>query len=290
MSEAVLVERRGWVTTVILNRPYVRNAIDRPTAQALAEAFREFDVDDDAAVAVLVGAGPAFCAGVDLGAFSTERANRAAPDGDGPLGPTRLQLSKPVIAAVHGYAVAGGLELALWCDLRIADQTAVFGVFGRRGGVPMVDGGTMRLPRIVGQGRALDMILTGRPVDANEAHTIGLVNRVVPAGLARNAAEELAARIAEFPQQCLRHDRLATLENFGVPAEEAYRTEIEHGRVALSTEAAVGAARFRAGRWRHGQFGDHSEDALPPLTPHAAADAPTKAADRTATGSPSTEE
>lgn len=256
MSNAVRVERNGLVTTVILNRPFERNAVDGPTATALAEAFREFDVDDEAYVAVLHGEGEVFCAGADLKAFSTERANRARPDGDGPMGPTRMRLTKPVIAAVHGHAVAGGLELALWCDLRVADTTAVFGVFCRRWGVPLIDGGTVRLPRLIGLSHAMDMILTGRPVGAAEARTIGLVNRLVPAGQARAAAEELATQIARFPQRAMNHDRLSALDQYGMDLDAALAHEFDTGRAALSTEAPAGAARFLAGAGRHGAFRD----------------------------------
>lgn len=251
MIETVRVEHDGPVRTVLINRPEARNAVDRPTAAALADAFREFDADETASVAVLAGVGPAFCAGADLKAIGTDRGNRTVADGDGPMGPTRLVLSKPVIAAVSGHAVAGGLELALWCDLRVADTTAVFGVFCRRWGVPLIDGGTVRLPRLIGQSRALDMILTGRPVDADEALAMGLANRVVPAGQARAAAEELAARLAEFPQSCLRSDRASALIQW--EAADPMATEFEHGRSVLA-EAAGGAARFAAGAGRHGSF------------------------------------
>jgi enoyl-CoA hydratase len=240
---------------VTIDRPEVANAVDRPTAQALAGAFREFEADDGLAVAVLAGAGGTFCAGADLKALrDPDRANRLAADGDGPMGPTRMLLSKPVIAAVEGYAVAGGLELAVWCDLRVAAENAVFGVYCRRWGVPLVDGGTVRLPRLVGESRAMDMILTGRPVDAAEAHAMGLVNRLVPAGTARQAAEELAAQLAAFPQACLRNDRLSVLEQHGLPTDEALRNEFARGQEALAREAAAGAARFAAGAGRHGAF------------------------------------
>ena len=208
---SVRSERDGAVITVLIDRPAKRNAVDGPTAAALADAFRAFDADDTAAVAILTGAGGTFCAGADLGAIGTERGNRVAPDGDGPMGPTRMALSKPVIAAIEGYAVAGGLELALWCDLRVAAQDAVLGVFCRRWGVPLIDGGTVRLPRLIGESRALDLILTGRPVDAVEAHQIGLVNRLAPAGGALAAARQLAADLARLPQACLRNDRRAVL-------------------------------------------------------------------------------
>ncbi|HEY3811469.1 MAG TPA: crotonase/enoyl-CoA hydratase family protein, partial [Acidimicrobiales bacterium] len=208
---AVRVECRGPVTTVILSRPHARNAVDRPTAEALSRAFREFDADPDAAVAVLWGEGGTFCAGADLKAVGGPNSNRVADDGDGPMGPTRMQLSKPVIAAVAGAAVAGGFELALWCDLRVIEEDAVFGVYCRRWGVPLIDGGTMRLPRLIGTSRAMDLILTGRPVHPGEAERIGLANRVVPTGTARGAAEQLAAQIAAFPQTCVRQDRLSVL-------------------------------------------------------------------------------
>ena len=251
MIETVRVERTGPVTTVLINRPDVRNAVDGVTAAALADAFRAFDADPGASVAVLAGAGPGFCAGADLKAFGTDRGNRTVADGDGPMGPTRMVLSKPVIAAVHGHAVAGGLELALWCDLRVADTTAVFGVFCRRWGVPLIDGGTVRLPRLIGQSRAMDMILTGRPVEAEEALAFGLANRVVPAGEARAAAEELAAQLAGFPQSCQRSDRASALSQWDDP--EPMGTEFAHGMAVLAG-AADGLARFTAGAGRHGTF------------------------------------
>lgn len=250
----VRVERNGPVTTVLLHRPERRNAVDGATAAALAEAFRAFDGDDGASVAVLHGEGGVFCAGADLTAVGTERGNRVAPDGDGPMGVSRLRLSKPVIAAVAGHAVAGGLELALWCDLRVADETAVFGVFCRRWGVPLVDGGTVRLPRLVGTGRALDLILTGRAVDAAEALAIGLADRVVPAGQALRAAQELAASLAAFPQTCLRSDRASVLDAEGLDEAAALASEFAHGQAALSSETLGGAARFVAGEGRHGSF------------------------------------
>jgi enoyl-CoA hydratase len=249
---AVQVHRSGPVTTVVLSRPARRNAVDGATAAALADAFRAFDADDEAAVAVLHGEGGVFCAGADLTAVGTERGNRVEPDGDGPMGPTRMRMSKPVIAAVAGHAVAGGLELALWCDLRVADETAVFGVFCRRWGVPLIDGGTVRLPRLIGTGRAMDLILTGRPVDAAEALQIGLANRVVPAGEALAAAQRLAATLAAFPQVCLRHDRASVLDQQGLSEPAAMDLEFAHGRHALASEALHGAARFAAGAGRHG--------------------------------------
>ena len=254
-DQAVRVEQSGPVTTVCLHRPARRNAVDGPTAAALAAAFRGFDADSGAAVAVLYGEGGVFCSGADLTAIGTERGNRAAPDGDGPMGVSRLRLSKPVIAAVSGYAVAGGLELALWCDLRVADETAVFGVFCRRWGVPLIDGGTVRLPRLIGTSRAMDMILTGRAVDAREAAAIGLANRVVPAGQALAAAQELAAQLAAFPQTCLRSDRASVLDQEGLDEAAALAAEFGHGRRALAAETAAGAARFAAGAGRHGSFG-----------------------------------
>jgi enoyl-CoA hydratase/carnithine racemase len=255
MPEAVRVEKNGAVSTVILHRPEAKNAVDRPTAEALGDAFREFDNDAGASVAVLFGEGGTFCAGADLKAFGTDRVNRVALDGDGPMGPTRMVLSKPVIAAVSGYAVAGGLELALWCDLRVVEEDAVFGVFCRRWGVPLIDGGTVRLPRLIGESRAMEMILTGRAVHAGEAERIGLANRVVPSGTARQAAEAWAAELAEFPQVCMRQDRLSLLEQAGRQEADAIRNELEHGRISLaSAEVGDGVGRFRAGAGRHGDF------------------------------------
>ncbi|MEU5895437.1 MULTISPECIES: crotonase/enoyl-CoA hydratase family protein [Streptomyces] len=246
-------ERAGPVTTVVLSRPTARNAVDGPTARALADAFRDFDADPRASVAVLWGEGGTFCAGADLKAIGTPDGNEVTEDGDGPMGPTRMRLTKPVIAAIAGHAVAGGLELALWCDLRVAEEDAVLGVFCRRWGVPLIDGGTVRLPRLIGEGRAMDLILTGRPVGAAEALGMGLVNRTVPTGTSRAAAERLAAEIAAFPQTCMRHDRLSLLEQSGLPEEEAMAGELAHGLHSLA-EAAQGAARFAAGAGRHGAF------------------------------------
>jgi enoyl-CoA hydratase len=253
VSEAVRTERDGPVTTVLLSRPEHRNAVDGRTAAALAAAFREFDADPRAAVAVLHGEGGVFCAGADLKAVGTANGNRVAADGDGPMGPTRLRLSKPVIAAVAGYAVAGGLELALWCDLRVADETAVFGVFCRRWGVPLIDGGTVRLPRLIGVSRAMDMVLSGRAVGAAEALEFGLANRVVPQGEARQAAEQWARELAAFPQTCLREDRLSLLESEGLQEEAAMANELAHGMHSLR-EVQAGLARFQAGAGRHGLF------------------------------------
>jgi len=246
----VRVEQDGPVTTVTLDRPEARNAVDRATAEALAEAFRAFDSDERRSVAVLTGAGGTFCAGADLKAMD----NRVATDGDGPMGPTRMRLSKPVVAAVEGYAVAGGLELALWCDLRVAAADATFGVFCRRWGVPLIDGGTVRLPRLIGASRAMDLVLTGRPVSADEAERIGLVNRVVPPGAALAAAQQLARELADFPQDCLRNDRLGLLEQHGQEEDEALAGELDHGLRSLAHGAAEGARRFSDGDGRHGAF------------------------------------
>jgi enoyl-CoA hydratase len=251
--EPVRVTREGPVTTVLLARPERRNAVDGPTAQALADAFRAFEADPEAAVAVLAGDGGVFCAGADLKAVGTESGNRVEDEGDGPMGPTRMRLSKPVIAAIAGHAVAGGLELALWCDLRIAEQDAVLGVFCRRWGVPLIDGGTVRLPRLIGAGRAMDLILTGRAVGAEEAERMGLVSRVVPTGTSLAAAQELAAALARFPQTCLREDRLSALEQAGLSEEAAMTGELAHGRRSL-LEVRAGVERFRAGAGRHGGF------------------------------------
>lgn len=254
-ADAVRVERDGPVTTVLLHRPHARNAVDGPTAAALADAFRAFDADPDASVAVLHGEGGVFCAGADLKAAGTETGNRVAPDGDGPMGPSRMTLSKPVIAAIAGHAVAGGLELAAWCDLRVAEESAVLGVFCRRWGVPLIDGGTVRLPRLIGESRAMDLILTGRPVDAQEALAMGLVNRVVADGTSRAAAEELAHRLARFPQACLRGDRLSLIEQHGRDVPAAMANELEHGVRALA-EVQEGLERFRSGAGRGGTFED----------------------------------
>lgn len=249
----VRTEHRDAVTTITLSRPEARNAVDGPTATALADAFRAFEDSPGARVAVLWGEGGTFCAGADLKAFGTERANRVEPGGDGPMGPSRLRLTKPVIAAVSGHAVAGGLELALWCDLRVVEEDAEFGVFCRRWGVPLIDGGTVRLPRLIGTSRAMDLILTGRPVPAREAYEIGLANRLVPAGGARAAAEQLAAQIARFPQTCLRSDLASVHDQVGRTEEDAMARELAHGLPTLA-EAGAGAARFAAGAGRHGDF------------------------------------
>jgi enoyl-CoA hydratase/carnithine racemase len=248
----IRVETEGPVTVVTIDRREVKNAFDRATAEALAEAFRGFDADPAQKVGVLVGDHGTFCAGADLKAIATGGGNRVAPDGDGPMGPTRMLLGKPVIAAIAGHAVAGGLELALWCDLRVAEEDAVLGVFCRRWGVPLIDGGTIRLPRVVGLGRALDLILTGRGVRADEALAMGLVDRVVPPGQARAAAVALAAELAALPQAALRGDRLSAYQQADLPLPEAFANELRHGAAALA-EAVTGAARFAGGAGRHGE-------------------------------------
>jgi enoyl-CoA hydratase len=254
----VRVEREGPVTVVTIDRPERRNAVDGPAAAALADAFRAFDRDPGASVAVLTGAGGAFCAGADLKAVAAGRPPRVAADGDGPMGPTRLRPSKPVLAAIEGPAVAGGLELALWCDLRVAAEGAVLGVLNRRFGVPLVDLGTIRLPRLVGHGRAMELILTGRPVPATEALAMGLVNRVVPDGAALAAAVELARELAALPQAGLRNDRLSAIEQWDLPEPEAVANELRRGLATIASgETAAGAAGFAAGQGRHGA-------ALPP--------------------------
>ncbi|MPY94241.1 MAG: crotonase/enoyl-CoA hydratase family protein [Acidimicrobiia bacterium] len=253
---AVRSERRGPVQVVTLDRPEVRNAVDGPTAEALAEAFRAFDADGDAAAAVLWGAGGTFCAGADLKAISSGRGNRVgAPPEDGPLGVTRMTLRKPVIAAVEGHAVAGGLELALWCDLRVAATDATFGVYCRRWGVPLVDGGTIRLPRLIGQSHANDLILTGRGVAGEEALRMGLANRVVDPGGALEAAVELAAQLAAFPQRCLRSDRRSSYEQWDLSLDQALTNEYRLGLETISSgETREGATRFARGEGRHGAF------------------------------------
>lgn len=249
---SVNVVRNGPVTTVILDRPHARNAVDGPTALALFDAFDAFDRDESASVAVLWGDHGTFCAGADLKAIGTPDSNPTHRNGPGPMGPTRMALSKPVIAAVSGYAVAGGLELALWCDLRVVEEDAVFGVFCRRWGVPLIDGGTVRLPRLIGHSRAMDMILTGRPVDAHEAMAMGLANRVVPTGHSRTAAEELAAELARSPQGCMRSDRLSALHQWGLSQAEAL--DFEFGSLSrVAGESIEGARRFAGGAGRHGE-------------------------------------
>jgi enoyl-CoA hydratase len=251
----VEIEHDGDVTIVAINRAHARNAVNGPTAVALAEAFEAFDADATSAVAVLTGRGGYFCAGADLKALGTPTENKARPEGRGPMGPTRMQLSKPVIAAVEGFAVAGGLELAIWCDLRVAARDAVFGVFCRRWGVPLIDGGTVRLPRLIGQSRALDLILTGRPVSGDEAVAMGLVNRLVPTGEALAAALVLAHELADFPQNCLRSDRESATYQWGTDTALAMAHEFSNGfEVLRSGETLEGAQRFGSGAGRHGQF------------------------------------
>ena len=253
MATPVRVDRTGPVTVITIDRPHRRNAVDRVAADALETAFAAFEADDSASVAVLTGADGTFCAGADLQAIASGTGNRVTEDGPGPMGPTRMALSKPVIAAVEGHAVAGGLELALWCDLRVAAADAVFGVFCRRFGVPLVDGGTVRLPRLVGAGRALDLILTGRPVGAEEALAMGLASRVVPSGTALDAAVAWAGELAALPQTCMRNDRLSAIAQWGLPAAEALITETRFGLDSLASgEALEGAARFAGGAGRNG--------------------------------------
>jgi enoyl-CoA hydratase len=252
---AIRLERSDAVATIVIDRPEARNAVDGAAASALAEAFREVERDQTLRATVLWGAGGVFCGGADLKARGTERGLRLSPEGDGPMGPSRMAFTKPTIAAVEGYAVAGGLELALMCDLRVASETAVFGVFCRRWGVPLIDGGTVRLPRLIGLSRALDMILTGRPVDAREALDFGLANRVVPAGHAREEAEALARAIAEFPQHCVRSDRRSAWEGQALPLPTALANEFALGKATIDTgESQEGARRFASGAGRHGTF------------------------------------
>jgi len=246
-------EREGSVAIVAIARPEVRNAVDRATAEGLAAAFRDFDADDSLNAAILTGRGGTFCAGADLKAIASGDAPAISEDGDGPMGPTRMILSKPVIAAIEGYAVAGGLELALWCDLRIAASDAILGVFNRRFGVPLIDLGTIRLPRLVGQGRALDLILTGRAVSADEAHRIGLVDRLVEPGAALQEALAVAAAITAHPQIAMRNDRASVHEQWGLAEAEAMRNEFRHGLDTLASGESVGGAeRFSSGEGRHG--------------------------------------
>jgi enoyl-CoA hydratase len=255
---SIRIETRDRVFTVLIDRPEAKNVVDGPTASALADAFRAFDEDDAFSVAVLCGAGDTFCAGADLKAVASQDSrwmNRLAPDGDGPMGPSRMMLKKPVIAAIAGHAVAGGLELALWCDMRVMEETAVLGVFCRRFGVPLIDGGTIRLPRLIGMSHALDLILTGRPVEAAEAKTMGLVSRIVAHGEARNAAEKLAVQIAGFPQACMRSDRMSAYEQWDLSFQGAMQNEFKHGMGTIEKgETVEGAVRFSKGEGRHGVF------------------------------------
>jgi enoyl-CoA hydratase len=257
----IITTKQGRITTIVINRPEVRNAVDGPTAFELSEAFREFDADDTADIAVLTGSGGNFCAGADLKAISSgAHHNRLDETGDAPMGPSRMLLNKPVIAAVAGYAVAGGLELALFCDLRVVEKGAVFGVFCRRWGVPLIDGGTIRLPRLIGLSRALDLILTGRPVDAEEAYAMGLANRIVENGTALQEAQKLASELARFPQLCLRHDRMSAYEQFDLDRDQAFLNEFRHGMISImSNETLDGARRFTDGKGRHGSFEEYEK-------------------------------
>ncbi|MCB1692469.1 MAG: crotonase/enoyl-CoA hydratase family protein [Pseudomonadales bacterium] len=253
--DSVIVTRHEDVTIVTINRPHARNAVDGPTAALLADAFRAFDADETSNVAVLTGAEGTFCAGADLKAVADGRGNRVLRDGDGPMGPTRMLLGKPVIAAVEGFAVAGGLELSLWCDLRVAAEDAVFGVYCRRWGVPLIDGGTIRLSRMLGHSHALDLILTGRGVSGDEARQMGLANRIVPSGHALDAAIELATSLGKFPQGCMRSDRLSSYHQWTMPLDDALQMETGMGLdVIRSGETRDGASRFAAGKGRHGNF------------------------------------
>ena len=253
MSPTVRIDNDGPVRIVTIDRPEVRNAVDEPTREALAAAFRDFDADDGASVAILTGAHGVFCAGADLKAFAAGKKRRRTEDGDGPMGPTRMLLGKPVIAAVEGYAVAGGLELALWCDLRVAAEDAVFGVFCRRWGVPLIDLGTVRLPRLIGQSHAMDLILTGRGVSGEEARRMGLANRLTPKGGALGEALTLAKELAALPQRCLRSDRLSALEQWSLGWREAMLNEFHRGMTVISSgESKDGATRFADGAGRHG--------------------------------------
>ncbi|MDF1691378.1 MAG: crotonase/enoyl-CoA hydratase family protein [Zhongshania sp.] len=253
----IQIDRRPPLLWVTINRPLARNAVDGKTAHALAKAFQAFDSDPELSVAILCGAEDHFCAGADLKAVASDdpvQRNPLNTEGIGPMGPSRMQLSKPVIAAIDGYCVAGGLELALWCDMRIATERAIFGVFCRRFGVPLIDGGTVRLPRLIGMSRAMDMILTGRAVDAAEAHGIGLINRVVSVHNLRDSAEQLALQIAAFPQQCLRNDRLSAYQQWGMDEEQAIRNEFTLAAITLASgETLAGAHSFSNGRGRHGE-------------------------------------
>lgn len=255
MAEPILIERLNRIALVTINRPERRNAFDLATAEAIYKAFKQFDADDTLDVAILTGAGGNFCAGADLHAFAQGEPRPFLAEGDfAPMGCTRLKLSKPVIAAIEGYAVAGGIEVACWCDLRVAGQSATFGVFCRRFGVPLVDLGTIRLPRLIGHSRAMDLILTGRPVKADEALAMGLANRVVDDGKALAAALEIAEQLSAFPQICMRADRLSALSQWELDWDEATRKEMEGGMRALKEEAFAGANRFSSGTGRHGKF------------------------------------
>jgi enoyl-CoA hydratase len=252
---SIKTEKKGTTTIITICRPEVRNAVNFETAKELAVAWQQFDEDDEALVGIFCGEETGFCAGYDLKEVASGSTRHRSPEGNGPMGPSRMVLSKPVIAAITGYAVAGGLELALWCDMRVAEEDAVLGVFCRRWGVPLIDGGTVRLPRIVGMGRALDLIMTGRPVGAEEALAMGLVNRVVPKGHARAESEKLAAEISQFPQPCMRSDRMSAYEQFDLSFEEAMRNEFRHGMRSLEVDGTR-ADRFVGGKGRGGSFKD----------------------------------
>jgi enoyl-CoA hydratase len=253
---SILIKKEGPVTIVSINRPQVRNCVNPETADELAQAWRDFDADDDAKVGVFAGVDTGFCAGADLKAVSAGEFRKTTDDSDGPMGPSRMLLSKPVIGAISGHAVAGGLELALWCDMRVAEEDAILGVYCRRWGVPLIDGGTIRLPRLIGLGHAMDMILTGRGVGATEALAMGLVNRVVPKGDALTAATALAHELCAFPQVCMNSDRLSAYEQFGMSFDDAILNESRRGMSALNQEARSGATRFAEGKGRGGNFED----------------------------------
>lgn len=250
---AIKVEKNNKMTTIIIDNPEVRNAIDGDSAKQLADAFRAFEEDNESRVAILYGSGGNFCSGANLKAIGGEKGNKVTKEEDGPMGPTRMFLTKPIIAAIAGYAVAGGMELALWCDLRIVEKNSTMGIFNRRWGIPLIDGGTIRLPRIIGLGRALDLIMTGRAVEADEALSIGLVNRIVEVGQARIEAEKLALQLIEYPQTCLKHDRLSTYEQYDFNIKDALENEFEHGIQSLG-EIQEGLTSFKEGKGRHGQF------------------------------------
>ena len=251
----VRIEKNYPIVTIIIDNPEVKNAVDGPTANELANAFRDFEQEEDALVAVLWGTNGTFCSGANLKAVADGRGNRIDKEGDGPMGPSRMILSKPIIAAVAGYAVAGGLELALWCDMRVVEKSAIFGVFCRRFGVPLIDGGTVRLPRLIGMSRAMDMILTGRPVTADEAYSWGLANRVVEDGQSKPEAEKLAREIAGFPKTCMRNDRSSAIEQFGMDLNAAMANEFEYGiKTLASGEYLNGSKAFSKGEGKHGQF------------------------------------
>jgi enoyl-CoA hydratase len=251
----IQIDRNYPVYTIIIDNPKVKNAVDENTAQELAGAFRQFEKDKDALIAVLWGANGTFCSGANLKAISEGRGNRIESEGDGPMGPTRMLLCKPVIAAISGFAVAGGLELALWCDLRVVEKSVVFGVFNRRFGVPLIDGGTVRLPRLIGMSRALDMILTGRPINAQKAFQWGLANRIVEDGQSRQKAEEIAQEIAKFPSKCMNNDRLSVYSQFGLNFKQAMKQEFNLGLKTLESEKYLeGSKKFILGKGRHGKF------------------------------------